>query len=143
MKTLLTIAAAFAVIGTCLAEQPEISQILPEAEYQIIYSPIKPDLSNRNITPDLINIRVYYKSKKPYFKWQDQEIPIFYNGNGILFAIPPCETPHVIFNTFVFSGVPWSERVPGVIIGRLWTISGDTNSGEENIFKMQINAKKK
>jgi hypothetical protein len=143
MKTIHAIAAAFLVVGTSLAASPEISTILPEGDYQILYSPIKPDLSNRNITPELINLTVYYKNKKPYFKWRDQEVPIFYNGNGIILTIPPCEEPHVMFYTHVFSGSPWSENVPGVIIGRSWTISGDANYGEEQIFKMQQTAKKK
>jgi hypothetical protein len=121
------------------ANNTDITKVLPEGTYQIIYSPAKPDPKNLNSSPDSMMVKVHYKEGKPYLTGWKSEVPVYYRQNTITFTLPPSNNPSEWFETGVFSASQSSPNHPGTFVGRLWTIQGypGGDSAEECIFKMQ------
>lgn len=119
------------------ADNIDITTLLPEGTYQIIYSPAKPDQS-RNPYPDSMIVKVHYKEGQPYLTGWKSEVPVYYRDRAITFTLPPSNNPGEWFETGVFSASQWSPDHPGTFVGRLLEISGyPSERADEYILKMQ------
>jgi hypothetical protein len=120
----------------------KLSDILPQGRYQLIFSPVSPDLTNRNTAPAAFDISISYQNDQGNLLLGKRSFPIHFRGGGsqtipaITFTILPDESPDSWFVTRIYSGSPSPGGQPGKIIGRAWTIMGWPSDADEFIFSL-------
>jgi len=116
----------------------EISEVLPEGKYHLLFSPARPDLENLNIVPRMLSVEISHRDGQTFLTLDKTAFAITFSEGEIIFTLPTgvpggYSNNQPITGATVFSGRPWSDKHPGRIVGRLWQIRGSRFPIEEHL----------